>query len=119
MPLLSLLCPSVVISNYLSLIQRNKATKTYKIRQKRIIKVKIKEEMSKSTFTILKLGKNAQKWANETQTADSIQLLYYDLTAKGTITAPNGVQKNAEILFHISKDYKIIKDPSRITKRTI
>ncbi len=78
-----------------------------------------KAEFEALQAEILKLGENAQKWAKEAQTADSIQLLYYDVTAKGTITAPNGVQKNATIPFHISEDYKIIKDPIELQKEQL
>ena len=80
---------------------------------------KMKAEFERLQAEILKLGENAQKWANEAQKADSIQLLYYDVTAKGTITAPNGVQKNAIIPFHISKEYKIIKEPTELRQEQL
>jgi hypothetical protein len=51
--------------------------------------------------------------------ANSIQLLYDDVTANGTITAPNGVQKNAIIPFHILKEYKIIKEPTELRQEVL
>ena len=51
--------------------------------------------------------------------ANSIQLLYNDVTANGTITAPNGVQKNAIILLPISEEYKIIKEPTELRQEEL
>lgn len=58
----------------------------------------------------------AEKLAKESLEADSTQTLYYYVIAKGTITSLKNVQKNATIPFHISEDYKIIKEPLEFQK---
>lgn len=78
-----------------------------------------KEKFEILQTEIVELHEKAKGLAQQSQTADSLELLYYDVAAKGTITAPNGVQKNTIIPFYISKDYKIIKEPTELRKEQL
>lgn len=49
--------------------------------------------------------------AGKSLKADSTIVKFYDVMVKGIITIDDNVQKNVEFPFHISKDYKVIKEP--------
>jgi hypothetical protein len=51
------------------------------------------------------------------ESADTVSLEYYEVIARGTITSVKNVQKNAIYPFHISKDYKILKEPLELINR--
>lgn len=61
----------------------------------------------------------AQKKAQESLKADSVSVLYYDVEGRGTITTLENVQNNAIFPFHISKDYKITKEPTELRKEQL
>lgn len=45
------------------------------------------------------------------KTADSTNVVYYEVFALGTVTSLENVKKSGTFPFHISPDYKIIKEP--------
>ena len=49
--------------------------------------------------------------------ADSVSVEFYEVIARGTVTSVKNVQKNAIYPFHISKHYKILKDPIELINR--
>lgn len=64
-------------------------------------------------------SQKAQETAKKSLMADSLEVLYYDVTAKGTIISTKNVQKNAIFPFHISKDYKILKEPLELRQKSL
>jgi len=66
----------------------------------------------------LEYSNNAQLLAQKSFTADSLQLLYYDVVVRTTMTSTaTNVQKKGVMPFHISKDYKIIKEPLELRQK--
>ena len=55
--------------------------------------------------------KDAEDKIEKWETADSTNIVYYEVIARGTMTSMKNVQKNSLFPFHISKDYKILKEP--------
>lgn len=74
------------------------------------------KEISKEA---LKYSELAKGLASQSLKADSTKVLYYDVVARGTITSLRNVQKNAIFPFHISKDYKILKDPIELRREQL
>jgi len=71
------------------------------------MKVKFEQLQTKAK----EYSKLAKKMAGKSLKADSTIVKFYDVMVKGIITIDDNVQKNVEFPFHISKDYKVIKEP--------
>lgn len=72
---------------------------------------RMKSEFESQQSEILGYSAKATEMANKSFKADSVKVLYYDVEAIVTTTSDNKVQKDLMFRFHISKDYKIIKEP--------
>ena len=80
---------------------------------------RLKQEFETLQTKIKEYSKQSQELAKKSQIADSITVLFYDVIARGTITSTNNVQKNAIFPFHISKDYKILKEPVELRQEQL
>ena len=79
----------------------------------------LKQEFETLQTKIKEYSKQSQELAKKSLKIDSITVLYYDVIARGTITTSNNVQKNAIFPFHISKDYKILREPVELRQEQL
>lgn len=79
----------------------------------------LKQEYETIKAKVEQYSKLAQSLAKKSLEADSVEVLYYDIVARGTITSLENVQKNAIFPFHISKEYKILKEPTELRKEQL
>ncbi len=79
----------------------------------------LKQQFKELQAQVKEYSKQSQELAKKSQISDSTTILFYDVIARGTITSTNNVQKNAIFPFHISKDYRIIKEPVELRKEQI
>lgn len=78
------------------------------------------QEMKEEAELLMKeakeMGELAKEKAQQWEIADSTSIVHYEVIARGSITSSKNVKKPATFPFHISKDYKILKEPMDLLK---
>lgn len=72
---------------------------------------KLKAEFVKKRDLAGEILKEVEILRNKSKEADSVAVIYYKVIVSGDVIKANDVQRSALFRFHLSPEYKIIKEP--------